>query len=140
MIKLLIKLAKDLIRPINSHAPALMGTLALVWGGWVANPKVDTFGSAALFSKMEAFAPETTWGLWALALGILVIYSTIKQNFVMMYTTLMLEAWLWGITALFMWLGDWSNTGGIVYTYISLHTAWLYLNVKINYAKDTRFD
>lgn len=123
-----------MLRPVNKYSPLFMGFLTFVWGLWLVNPNVDTFDSAPVFSKMAEIAPEGSWGLWAIVLGWATISTTIKKNYDALAVILVGTTWLWSVIAGFMWWGDWTNTAGIVYTFIAIHSCFLYLNIKINYS------
>lgn len=127
--------AQGLLRPINSYSPILIGFFTAIWGLWLVTPTWDTFSSAPLFEFMSGLAPEWAWGLWSFFAGCLVIYHTAHQNFVNMMRSLGFIMLHWFTVAWMLWLGDWQNTGGICYTGIAAYSTFLFLNVRINYAK-----
>ena len=120
--------------PINPNASIILGFLTAFWGFWLLLPH-KTFTSAALFSKMGAFAPEWAWGTWAVTCGLAIIVSVFTNNYLWLSRAMAFAVWHWSTVSGMMWWGDWRNTGGLTYTFVSMYAVFVYLNIKINYVK-----
>lgn len=123
----------NLMRPINTTVTVLLGLLTFFWGLWVLCPEWSVFGSADVYMKMEDFAPEWAWGTWSLVAGALQVVAALREDYKFLAHSLEFIAWHWFVVALAMWVGDWQNTGGLVYTTVCLYSVFSYLNVKLNY-------
>lgn len=106
----------------------------MFWGIWLLLPH-DVFERAPLYFRMWQIAPEWAWGGWATICGFMIIVSIIKSNWKMMTKAMGFASWHWCTVAGMMWWGDWQNTGGLTYSFISLYAIYVFLNVKINYVK-----
>lgn len=125
------KVAVGLLSPINPYASILLGIFTFFWGLWLALP-FDTFGSAAIYSKMDQFAPEWLWAVWAMIVGSVSVYTIIKRKSKLLAKAHGFTAWHWATVASMMWWGDWENTAGPTYTFIAIYSSFCYLNVKVN--------
>lgn len=130
-MSMLDRIAQGMLRPINPYSTLILGVFTAFWGIWVLMPW-SVFGRADLFSKLSEFAPEVLWGLWATGAGILVIASIIRGLYRYLAWTLAFIGWHWATVAVFMWWGDWQNTGGLTYSFAAVYASYAYLNVKIN--------
>jgi len=126
--------AQGLLRPINQFSPALMGLFTFLWGVWLLMPQWSAFESARVFRFIDSL-PEWAWGATAAVVGILIVVFTALERFTPLYRSLLASNVLFGIVSWFTWWGDWQNTAGLVYMAIAMYAGYLYLNVKINYAK-----
>lgn len=133
MVTLPRNIALGLLKPINPFTPFLLGVYTLLWGLWLISPFWLTFGSARLFHFMGGFAPEWAWGIWSVVAGISVCVHTAKQNFCGMSRSLGFLFWHWFTVAWLLWIGDWQNTAGLTYSTIAAYSAYLFLNVRINF-------
>lgn len=125
---------KGMLKPINPNASIILGVLTAAWGAWLLLPHT-VFDSAPLYSKMDQFAPEWAWGTWAFVCGILIIASILKSNWNWLAKSMGFAVWHWSTVSGMMWWGDWQNTGGLTYSFITLYAVYVFLNVKINYVK-----
>lgn len=132
MSGIVARLAEGLAKPINPFASIILAVMTLMWGLWVLNPYWVVFNSAPLFDMMEGLAPEEVWGATGVLAGGLLAYCNIKRNLRLLSIGLWVVSWFWGMVALMMWLGDWTNTGALTYSYICLWSNYAYLNVKMN--------
>lgn len=137
-MKKLHTLAQGLLRPINPQVTVILGALTFLWGLWVVNPFWEVFTSAPLFSKMAAFAPEWAWGSWSTTCGLLLMYYVFKFDPKRLIWPLGFAAWHWCTVSTMMWFGDWHNTGGLTYGFVSLYAAFCYLNIKINWVNNPK--
>lgn len=126
---------EGMLKPINPTASIILGALTASWGAWLLNPH-SVFDSASLYSKMDQFAPEWAWGLWAFTCGMLIIISVLRSNWKWLAKAMGFACWHWSTVAGMMWWGDWQNTGGLTYSYITVYTVYIFLNVKINHVND----
>lgn len=134
MGQMLKTVAFGLLRPINKFSPVLLGMFTSLWGLWLISPFWHTFTTAPLWSKMHEFAPEWAWGTWSLTAGMLVSWYTATEQHVAQARALCFIVFHWLAVGWLMWFGDWKNTGGLTYSAIALYAAFLFLNVRINYA------
>lgn len=128
------KFVKGLLKPINPNASIILGILTNFWGLWLLLPHT-VFDHSALYSKMDQFAPEWAWGTWAFICGLLIIVSILKSNWYWLAKSMGFAIWHWSTVSGMMWWGDWHNTGGLTYTFISIYAIYVFLNVKINYVR-----
>lgn len=128
------RFANGLLRPINPYASVILGLLTASWGIWLLMPW-ETFGTAKLYSKMDEFAPEWAWGTWALICGALIIFAVAKGLYKTLSFAIGFAVWHWATVSSMMWWGDWQNTGGLTYSFITLYCIYAYLNIKINYVQ-----
>lgn len=125
------KVAVGLLGPINPYVSILLGILTFFWGLWLALP-FNTFGSAAVYSKMDQFAPEWLWAFWAMCVGLVSVYTILRRKSKMLSKAHGFTSWHWATVSAMMWWGNWQNTAGLTYTFISLYAVFCYLNVKVN--------
>lgn len=127
------RFAAELLKPINPTAVVLLGAYTILWGLWVMNPFWDVFTSAKLFSALLALpAPEAFWGGVAVATGIMTTYGALKPWPNGLARGAAVSGWHWFMIAIFYFMGDFTNTGGITSLFFAIYSAYLYLNVKIN--------
>lgn len=136
---ILDRVAVGLTRPINPYAQIIPGIFTAIWGIWLLIPDFSVFKSAPLFVKMAEFAPEWAWGAWAFLCGIFMIAGVLKGLYKFLAKTLAFSIWHWGTVSIMMWWGDWQNTGGITYTFVTILCAYSFLNIRINYVKHGEF-
>jgi hypothetical protein len=128
------RIAQGLLRPINPYSTIILGAFTALWGVWIL-AGWPVFSHAALYSKMAEFAPEWAWGTWSLCAGLLVVLAVFKGFYRWLIWTLLFIGWHWATVSIFMWWGDWQNTGGLTYTTVAIYSGYCYLNVKFNYLK-----
>lgn len=132
MITKLDKVALGLLRPINPFATLILGIFTATWGIMLLMPW-RSFDSAKLFSKAAEFAPEWAWGTWATACGLFIIFAVFKGFYVILSKSLAFAIWHWVTVSGMLWWGDWTNMGGITYTFVGIYCIYCYMNIKINY-------
>lgn len=110
----------------------------MLWGLWVSNPFWSVFGSAQLFSALGLVAPEVFWGCLAIFCGVITTYGALRRS----YASLLLGssiAWAhWLMIAIFYFIGDWQNTGGITALSIAVYASFIYLNLKVSHGKNRK--
>lgn len=135
------KLAKALLLPINPAVVVLLGFYTMVWGFWLANPFWTVFTQAALYSELEGVEwmnnlginPELFWGLNAIFCGGIIIRGALKRNYRPLVIGAATAIAHWGIIAIFYFMGDWHNTGGITASIFAIYGAFLWLNLRVNF-------
>jgi hypothetical protein len=133
------RFAKALLKPINTAAIVLLGLYTVTWGFWLANPFWDTFSRAPLFDSMrETGVPEWCWGVFAILCGCVTMYGAYKRAYRPLVIGASTAGWHWFMIAIFYFMGDWQNTGGITSLTFSIYAAFIYLNVKVNHVKGRR--
>jgi hypothetical protein len=122
-----------LLSPLQRSSIVALGIYTFFWGLWVAAPWWSVFDQAELFSTMGLIAPEVFWGGLAVACGASIIISAWKMfpRGVMDAAVITWAHWL--MIAIFYFVGDWQNTGGITSLSIAIYAAFIYLNIKVNY-------
>lgn len=125
------KLARELLKPINTAAIVILGVFTVVWGFWVGNPWWSVFDRAPLYDAMR-IVPEFVWGAIAIITGLAMIHGVLRHSY---------RALLWGAKAGFyhwicistlFFIGDWQNTGGPTALMIGIYCAFIWLNIRIN--------
>lgn len=120
------------MRPINPAAIVLLGLFTTLWGVWVAVPWWDVFTSAAIYSALEQVFPEVVWGLIAICCGLLIIYGAVWPSYRFALVCAAVAAWHWTTISIMYFMGDWTNTGGIIMLGWGVYAAYVYLNLKMN--------
>lgn len=128
------KFVQGMLKPINPNASIILGILTNFWGIWLLLPH-DVFDTASVYSRMDQFAPEWAWGLWAFFCGLSVIVSILKSNWCWLARSMGFAVWHWCTVSGMMWWSNWQDTGGLTYTFISIYAIYVYLNVKVNYVR-----
>lgn len=122
-----------MLRPINPYVTGILGTFTLFWGLWVVNPFWTVFTQAAIYDKMNGFAPEWAWGTWSTLAGAYMLAELYRGKYRQLLWSLAFTLWHWATMAgMFFW-GDWQNTAGLAYSFIAFYALYAYLNIKINY-------
>lgn len=126
-------LAHALLLPINPAAVIILGIYTVIWGIWVANPFWTVFTQAPLYSALAAFAPEPFWGCLAIACGCVTTWGAIKRYYRPLIYGATVACWHWSMIAVFYFMGDWHNTGGITALVLAVYAAFIYLNIRVNH-------
>lgn len=124
-----------LLKPINPYTSMIMGFLTMFWGLWLLLPW-RVFDTAPLFYRLSDLAPEVAWGVLALTGGAMVICSAFKGSFKWLVVSLSLVSWHWALVSVFMWWGDWQNTGGLTYSFLCIYSIYSQINIKVNYINE----
>lgn len=132
------KLAHALLLPINPSAVIILGVYTVLWGLWVANPFTNVFGHAALYSVLAMVAPSLFWGCLAITCGTITIVGAVTRRYRPLITGSSVAGWHWFMIAVFYFLGDAVNTGGITALTFAVYSAYIYLNIRVNYHKDKK--
>lgn len=130
--RLLDSLAAKLIKPINMSVVIFLGLYTVLWGLWVGNPFWTVFTTAALYHELTIM-PEWAWGLIAVAVGLTTCYGAIIQRPPFVFWGAAVAGWYWSVVAVFYYVGDWHNTGGITATIFAVYGLFVYLNVRVNW-------
>lgn len=126
------KLAKALLKPINTTGIIILGIYTAVWGLWIANPLWDVFARAPLYNQMAVLAPEWAWGLLAVAAGIVTVYGAVRPSYRTLTWGALASLWHWSAIGIFYFIADWMNTGGLTCVMIAAYAMFVYLNIRIN--------
>lgn len=129
------RLASGMLAPMNPYVSSVLGLFTLLWGLFVLNPLHAAFERAAIYSKAIELAPEWAWGTWAAVCGICVLCSIFFGRAKMLARSLGFATWHWFTIAGMCWWGDWQNTAGLTYTFISIYGMLAFLNIRVNYVK-----
>lgn len=127
------KFTEALLKPVNKAAIVLLGIYTLLWGFWVANPFWSVFSQAQLFSALGLLAPEVFWGCLAMAVGAVTIYGAYNRSYRALICGATAAGWHWLMIAIFYFIGDWQNTGGITALIFAVYAAFIYLNIRVNH-------
>lgn len=126
------KLAQALLKPINTSAVIILGLYTFVWGAWIANPFWSVFSRAPLYDAMAVFAPEWVWGLFAIIVGIVMIYGVLKPSYRTLSNGALVSTWHWTTICVFYFVADWMSTGGVTCLMLGVYSAFIYLNIRVN--------
>ena len=126
------KIAKALLKPINTSAVILLGVYTTVWGLWVANPFWTVFSQAPLYSTMASIMPEWAWGSIAILCGLVIVYGVLKPSYKTLTRGALVGTWHWATIAVLYFIGDALNTGGITSLTFAVYAAFVYLNIRVN--------
>ena len=129
------RIVQGMLRPINPYSTVILGVFTALWGMWVLLPW-PVFEHAALFSRMDQFAPEWAWGGWATLCGLLIVFALMDGDKKPLSFALGFAVWHWWTVSYMLWWGDWQNTGGLTYSFIAIFTTYAYLNFKINFIRN----
>jgi len=130
------KLAEALLLPITTASVLMLGLYTLLWGLWVANPFWSVFGTAELFGYLAQLAPEAFWGCVAIVCGLVITFGALKRRYKPLTVGASTAFFHWLMIAIFYFLGDPLNTGGITSLVFALYAAFLYLNLRVNFKDD----
>lgn len=131
------RLRLALLQPINPAVVIFLGGYTILWGIWVINPFWDVFSTAPLFSALGNLIPyESVWGFFALVTGAVTSYGAINRSYGALVRGALFAAMHWLVIAIFYFLGDWANTGGITALIFCLYASYVYLNIKVNHQDD----
>ncbi|HWT40999.1 MAG TPA: hypothetical protein VN081_07100 [Dongiaceae bacterium] len=130
------KLAQALLLPINPAAVIILGIYTVVWGIWVSNPLWEVFSHAPLYMKMAAFMPEWAWGVLAIIMGGITIYGAVRRYYAALVRGAASSGFFWLIVAIFYFVGDAANTGGITALVFAVYAFFIYLNIRVNFKND----
>lgn len=123
---------RALLQPINPAFNSILGFFSISWGVWVAAPWWDVFTTAEAFRR--TLVPESFWGSLAIAVGILILWSSFEPKYRRLIVSLGLAAAFWGWASLTLLFGDWRNTAWITYGWVAVSSIAVYLNVRVNHA------
>jgi hypothetical protein len=124
-------LAKSLLKPINPSIIIVLGVYTILWGLWVANPFWTVFTQAPLYSAL-ALGGEYTWGGIVLAAGLLITRGATKPSYFNLILGSGVGFLTWLTVAIFYFVGDWANTGGLTALAFATYCLLVYLNIKVN--------
>jgi len=135
------KFVRALLLPINPAVVVLLGIYTTLWGFWVANPWWTVFTQAQLFSALETawfiqvlpFSAEVFWGGIAIICGLFIIHGAMRRSYSSLIRGATIAFFHWGVIALFYFMGDWTNTGGITALLMCTYGAFLFLNIRVNF-------
>jgi hypothetical protein len=122
-----------LLKPINPAAIIFLGIFTVVWGLWVVSPFWTVFDNAQLFSALGLVAPEVFWGCLALLCGSITIWGAWKRSYRSLTSGSATAFFHWLMIAIFYFIGDWQNTGGIVSLCFAIYAAFVWLNIRVNF-------
>jgi hypothetical protein len=133
MRQILDKFSLLLLQPLHKGSVFLLGLYTTTWGAWVATPFWSVFERSELFSAFGVIAPEVFWGLLAMVTGMLIMWGALKESPRSLLWGARLGWVHWLMIAVFYVIGDWHSTGGVTSLFIAGYSAYLFLNMRINY-------
>lgn len=139
------KFAEALLLPLNPALVVLLGIYTMLWGFWVANPWWTVFDKAPLYSALAAAAPfaippELFWGTIAMVCGSVTVYGAVKRHYKPLIRGAVVIGWHWFMIAIFYFLGDPANTGGITALLMSVYGAFVWVNLRVNFKDSKNMD
>lgn len=120
-----------LYRPINRVAAGTLSVYTMLWGLWLSNPFWDVFTQSELYGWLASVASETTWGLLALGVGLIMTYGVIKGSTKSLTIGAFVGFLHWLLIAIGYFAGDWRNTGGITSVAMAVYCGAIYLNLRV---------
>jgi hypothetical protein len=118
------------------QAPASHATLIFVagytflWGLWVL--LFDVFNQAQLYSVLMDIGPENVFGGAAIISGLCMAAAVLYNEYPFTGYGALIGFVFWGMIATGYFLGDYENTGGITASGVSVYSAFMYLNIRLN--------
>ncbi len=134
-----IKLVERLSKPINTSAVSIMAFYTVIWGVFVTNPWVETFGTNPEYMTLLVIAPEWTWGLLAFVVGLIGLYGLIKPSYKTVTQGAFVACVFWLAVSFLCLVGGWTSVAWLNYLAPSAYSAFVYLNLRIN-RKSLKFD
>lgn len=131
-ISVWMRLGRNIRKPVNTAATIILAAYTTLWGFWLLSPFWDVFTSAPLYQHMNSLAPESAFGLVAIAVGIIMFWGVLKNSYMALSKSTFVGAIFWFVIAVFYFLGDWHNTGGITSLMICCYCSFIWLNIKVN--------
>ena len=126
------KLAVELLRPMNKRDVLLLSLYATLWGTWVVNPVWDTFAKSKIYANLGYIFPEYVWGGAALVIGVLSVYSVMRDRLTLLKFLSKCGCTLWLVIALLYFSTDYSSTGWITAFVISTFYGLKAINLSVN--------
>lgn len=130
------KLAETLLLPLNLAAVIFLGLYTTIWGLWVVAPWWEVFNQAQLYHVLATVAPEWFWGGIAVTCGLFILYGALKPTYGPLVRGSSVAFWHWFMITIFYFMGDPFNTGGITALAFALYSAFVYLNIRVNFKND----
>lgn len=118
-------------KPLHVSVVVLLAVYTIVWGVWLVLPFWDVFSQAQLYSEMANVAPEISWGSTAIISGGITMLGLVRNNYWYERLGVGLTTWHWFMVAIFYFLGDWANTGGITAMFLVCYSAYIFLKLKL---------
>lgn len=105
----------------------ILSLMAITWGLWLCNPRIDFTRNA--YEILAIIAPQWGWGLSVAGAGLLLLWSLARNNRCWRKRALFVLMILWAIIALSLGLKNLYTTALFTYIWIAaLHSAvWLRL-------------
>lgn len=136
MENILDKIARGLLRPINTSAVIILALYSILWGLWVINPFWTVFDGAEIYSLLYDLGGEVFWGAAAIIGGCVTAYGVIKPSYLTLTRGAYVMFFLWLTISILYFLGNWMGTGGITAGTFAFYAGFIWLNLKVN---KTRF-
>lgn len=118
------------------QAPASHATLIFVaaytftWGLWLL--VFDVFKQADLYDTLMSIGPENAFGFLAIVSGVCMALAVLYDEYPFTGYGALIGCVFWGLVGVGYFIGDYENTGGITALGISVYSAFMYLNIRIN--------
>ena len=126
------RVRRELMHPINTSAVIIMGFYTFLWGVWLASPFWHVFDHAPLYMTLAGLAPEWAWGLWAIAVGLVMVYGVVRKSHRSLTTGAFVGMFHWLLISLLYFFADWHSTGGITALMVAAYCSFVYLNLRMN--------
>lgn len=126
------QIAESILRPLNPAVIIILGIYTIIWGLWIANPFWSVFGQAQLYSAMATVAGEEVWGTVSVLTGLLIVRGALTTTFTNLQIGAFAGFFHWFLIAMFYFVGDFMNTGGITSLTFAVYAGVVWLNVRVN--------
>lgn len=111
----------------------LSATYALMWGMWLANPLLDTFGGSPTYHSMSFFASEIVWGGWLFGLGAIILYFIARRKLHLIAFPLATLSATWIFIAIMLARANLSSTGLVSYGTLALYSCLALMRYYVNH-------
>jgi hypothetical protein len=106
----------------------VLSLLAASWALTLLGPG-DTLASSPTYGRLASFAPDTVWGLAALALAVLPLVAWRGRHLLLGRMVMTAHVGFWAFVAVGFWQQARLNTGWGVYGVLALVALWVTLRI-----------
>jgi len=139
MIKWMVdRLAIFLAKSHTEVGEYILGLFSLLWGIWLLLPVWNTF-SINMFSAFLHVAPEEIWGLAAVSLGVITIFSAAIKDLPMRKTSTFINIIFWLFISFMFLLATPKTTAIPIYAMLALQSFWRYVKLTFYMNLEKRF-
>lgn len=124
------RLVELLVYKDFEFAELFTGLAGLLWGLWLLNPAWNSFASTTSFRAMAQLANENVWGGGMALIGLIQLWSLIRDQFFWRRRASALLCMLWAFIAVMLVRANPAGTGTVIYPLLSLSAAWAHWRMR----------